>query len=73
MNKRTSSGILAFTVVGFYYLWRNRNQVQQFFDKTGVPVNLDRISQRFSDRYNQIKQKLQATQQAERQELPRAG
>ncbi|MCM2323563.1 MAG: hypothetical protein NDJ90_09920 [Oligoflexia bacterium] len=31
--KRTSSGLAALSLVGFYYLWRNRAQVQSYLSR----------------------------------------
>lgn len=64
--KKQTSGLLAFAIVGIYSLWRNRQQIQDFFDHTGVPINLDQTYQRWTQRLKEISTKAQNRSEATR-------
>jgi hypothetical protein len=41
MNRSTRGGILTLALLGGYYLWRNRYQVQEFLESKGIKTPLD--------------------------------
>lgn len=41
MRRSLNSGILALGVIGLYYAWRNRYQIQRFLERQGIRTPLD--------------------------------
>lgn len=41
MRRSLSSGILALGVIGIFYAWRNRYQIQRFLERQGIRTPLD--------------------------------
>jgi hypothetical protein len=42
--RNRSTGIFALAILGFYYLFRNRTQVQQFLNRQGINVDTDNLT-----------------------------
>ena len=38
--RRTNTGLLALTVVGGFFMWRNRFHIQEFLSRQGVDLSL---------------------------------
>ncbi len=54
MRNRTT-GIIALAVLGFYYLFRNREQVRQFLDRQGIHIPpTDQLTHTLRDGANKV-------------------
>lgn len=54
MRRSVNSGIFALTVVGLYYLYRNRDQVQSFLEQNNIRLPLNRVKTQIRDRFQDI-------------------
>jgi hypothetical protein len=48
-TRNRNSGILALGVLGLYYLYRNRDRIEQFLDRQGIEVDTSNIRSRLRE------------------------
>jgi hypothetical protein len=60
MRNANRTGIVALLAVGGYYLWRNRAQVQQYIQSSGI---------RFPQSTNEVKEKVREVSEAVRSKV----